>query len=66
MKLLPAFAASRAGSSWPPRWKRNAVIVSTSRSSSSRGPRHAPFVDVDDAHDDRRHAPATSRAVARA
>ena len=25
-KLFPAFALSRAGSSWPPRWNRNAVI----------------------------------------
>ena len=32
-KLLPAFVASRAGSPWPPRWKRNAVIVSTARPS---------------------------------
>ena len=42
-KLLPALAASRAGSAWPPRWNRNAVILSTLAPSSTLRPRNGPL-----------------------
>src|SRR5690349_6748601 len=37
LKLLPSFALSLAGSSWPPAWKRYAVMSGTGRRSRSYG-----------------------------
>ena len=60
-KLFPAFAVSRTGSRWPPRWKRNAVIVSAASPSRrfAFAAREASFGDVQHAHHHRREAGAT-------